>query len=114
MEKIYNTPQNNKRENNEPPGGHIDAVNPLDLEYPSEPIGNQTPQHVIGAGDIPGLSPNYPTEEKAEPRIQEYGGYTNIRSRQPGTMYESGMPLRIDTPNNPQTGDPQVPMPKLD
>lgn len=41
--------------------------------------------------------------------IRTYGGYTNVRSHQPGTMYEPGMPLPLDVDTNPQTGHPQTP-----
>lgn len=62
---------------------------------------------------VPGMPVEVmPVEEQSPQRIREYGGYTNIRSHQPGTRYESGMPIRIDAPVNPQAGDPRVP--KLD
>ncbi len=45
-------------------------------------------------------------------RLQEngrtYGGYSNIKSHQPGTLYRPGMPLSLDVDTHPETGDPKV------
>jgi hypothetical protein len=46
--------------------------------------------------------------QAAEDRMPTYGGYSNIRSRRPGTMYQPGMPISINAPQNPKTGDPKI------
>lgn len=101
---------------NEQPKPTVEAPAIID-KVPGMPV-EVVPVVEQGSRELIDRVPGAPTEvapvdESVQPqRMQEYGGYTNIRSHQPGTRYEPGMPIRIDTPVNPQTGDPQVP--KLD
>ncbi len=88
----------------------IDKVPGMPVEI--VPVDTPEPQDIIDR--VPGMSTEeVPAGEPAQSSaMREYGGYTNIRSHKPSTMYQPGMPIRIDTPVNPQAGDPRVP--KLD